>query len=239
MPEKAPRTALLVEASLVLIGAAAFAIAFTWPILSRLHNIGIADDWAEHLQPDWTAFYTITHFHQIPLWNPYRCGGMPLLAHPLSICLSPLFLVQLIFGPFVGVNLQITIHVAIGWLGGYVLGRCLGLGAIGSILCAAIFPASTWFYLHLAIGHLEYLPTMYMPLTIALLWLGIQRQRILFLMLAGLLLALTLDEGGVYQCTRVLLLAGLLAIYLAAVKGASGRYGAWSSSALHRSVSAR
>jgi len=86
---------------------------------------------------------------------------------------------------------------------------------IGSVICATIFPASTWFYLHIAIGHLEYLPTMYMPLTVAMLWIGMQRQRILFLMIAGLLLALTLDEGGVYQCTRVLLLAGLLATYLA------------------------
>jgi hypothetical protein len=208
------RETRLIESLLAVFGAIVFAVAFTWPILSRLSFIGIADDWAEHLQPDWAAYYTIMHFHQAPLWNPYRCGGMPLLAHPLSICLSPLFLVQLIFGPFVGVNLQIPIHLAIGWIGGYILGRSLGLGVIASIVCATIFPASSWFYLHIAIGHLEYLPTMYMPLTIAMLWLGIQRQKPLFCMMAGLLLALTLAEGGVYQCTRVLLLAGLLGLYL-------------------------
>jgi len=215
--ENADRTTVLIEASLAIVGAVVFAIAFTWPILRRLSFIGIADDWAEHLQPDWVAFYTITHFHQVPLWNPYRCGGMPLLAHPLSLCVSPLFLVQLLLGPFVGINLQIPIHVAIGWIGGYVLGRCLGIGVIGSLVCATIFPASSWFYLHIAIGHLEYLPTMYMPLTIAMLWLGIQRHKLFFCMLAGLLLALTLDEGGVYQCTRVLLLAGLLTLYLAII----------------------
>jgi hypothetical protein len=207
----------LLEASLAVVGAIAFAVAFTWPILGRLTFIGIADDWAEHLQPDWAAYYTITHFHQVPLWNPYRCGGMPLLAHPLSICISPLFLVQLICGPFVGVNLQITIHLALGWIGGYILGRCLNLGVVASVVCATIFPASSWYYLHIAIGHLEYLPTMFMPLTIALLWFGIQRHRLLFCMLAGLLLALTLEEGGVYQCTRVILLAGMVALYLAIV----------------------
>jgi len=202
---------------MAVIGAIAFGVAFTWPILSRLRFIGIADDWAEHLQPDWTAYYTITHFHQAPLWNPYRCGGMPLLAHPLSICVSPLFLVQLICGPFVGVNLQIPIHLAIGWIGGYILGRSLGLGIVASIVCATIFPASSWFYLHIAIGHLEYLPTMYMPLIVAMLWLGIQRRGLMFCMIAGLLLAMTLAEGGVYQCTRVIFLAGVLALYLAIV----------------------
>jgi hypothetical protein len=217
--EHSARRAFLIESLLVTLGAIAFAVAFTWPILHRLPFIGLADDWAEHLQPDWAAYYTITHFHQVPLWNPYRCGGMPLLAHPLSICMSPLFLVQLILGPFIGVNLQIPIHIAIGWLGGYILGRCIGLGAIGSIACATIFPASSWYYLHLAIGHLEYLPGMYMPLTIALLWFGIRRQRAIFCMLAGLLLALTLAEGGVYQCTRVLLLAGVLGLYLSLAEG--------------------
>lgn len=207
--------AFLGEASLVALGAVCFAVAFTWPILGRLARIGIADDWCEHLEPDWAAFYTISHFHQVPLWNPYRCGGMPLLAHPLSLCVSPLFLVQIIFGPFVGVNLQIPIHIGIGWIGGYVLGRCLGLGRVGSVACASIFSASSWFYLHIAVGHLEYLPTMYMPLTLAMVWLGAQRHRLLPWVVAGLLLAVTLGEGGVYQCTRVMIFASLLALYLA------------------------
>jgi len=217
--EGAEKRAFLIETSLAVLGAIGFGVAFTWPILWRLSYIGVADDWAEHLQPDWVAYYTITHFHQVPLWNPYRCGGMPLLAHPLSLCVSPLFLVQLILGPFVGANLQIPIHLAIGWLGGYVLGRCLKLGVVASVVCATIFPASSWYYLHIAIGHLEYLPTMYMPLTIAMLWLAIERQKLLFCMIAGLLLALTLEEGGVYQCTRVVLLAGVLVTYLAIVNG--------------------
>ena len=195
-----------------------FAIGFTWPILGRLGRIGIVDDWSEHLEPDWAAFYTISHFHQAPLWNPYRCGGMPLLAHPLSLCVSPLFLVQLIFGPFVGINLQIPIHIAIGWIGGYVLAKSLGMGLLARLACASIFPASSWFYLHIAVGHLEYLPAMYMPLILALVWLGAERHRLLPWVIAGLLLAMTLGEGGVYQCTRVMIFASLLAVYQAVAK---------------------
>jgi hypothetical protein len=202
---------------LVCLGAVCFAAAFSWPILGRLGRIGLADDWSEHLQPNWVAFYTISHFHQVPLWNPYRCGGMPLLAHPLSLCVSPTFLVQLIFGPFVGIDLQIPIHIAIGWIGGYLLATSLGMGFCGRIACASIFPASSWFYLHMAVGHLEYLPAMYMPLTLALFWLGTNRHRVLPCLMAGLLLAITFGEGGVYQCTRVVILALLLSLYLAVV----------------------
>jgi hypothetical protein len=205
------------EVLLVALGVGCFVWAFSSPILLKLWGMGITDDWSEHLQPDWAAYYTIIHFHQIPLWNPYRCGGMPLLAHPLSLFVSPTFIVQLILGPFVGLNLQIPIHIAIAWTGGYALARIMGMGYLGRLICASVLPASSWFYLHMAVGHLEYLPTMYLPWIVTLVWLGTQRETMWPWIGAGLLLALTFLEGGVYHCTRVILLTGLLALYAAVV----------------------
>jgi len=205
------------EAVLVGLGAACFAAAFSYPTLEHLDRIGIVYDWGEHLQPNWAAFYTILHFRQIPLWNPYRCGGMPLLAHPLSPFVTPLFVLQLIFGPFVGVNLEIPVHIAIGWIGGYLLARSLEMGRLGGLTCASVFSASSWFYLHIAVGHLEYLPAAYMPWIAFLVWQGIQRQKLLPWVLGGLLLAITFGEGGVYQCVRIVLLVWVLSLYFAVV----------------------
>ncbi len=206
------------EVLLIAAGVLSFVAAFSYPILQHLSRMGIVDDWSEHLQPNWAAFYSITHFHQAPLWNPYRCGGMPLLGHPLSLVASPLFLLQIIFGPFVGLSMQIPVHLAIAWTGGYVLGRSLGMDFPGRIICASVFPASSWFYLHIAVGHLEYLPTMYMPWIAALAWLGTTRKSLMPWVAAGLLLAITFGEGGVYQALRVLLLSSLLTGYWAATR---------------------
>ncbi len=206
------------EVMLIAAGVLSFVAAFSYPILLHLSSIGIVDDWSEHLQLNWAAFYSITHFHQAPLWNPYRCGGMPLLGHPLSLVASPLFLLQIIFGPFVGLSMQIPVHLAIAWTGGYALGRSLGMDFPGRVICASVFPASSWFYLHLAVGHLEYLPAMYMPWIAALAWLGATRRSLMPWVAAGLLLAITFGEGGVYQALRVLLLLTVLTGYWAATR---------------------
>ncbi len=214
----APAAIKLRETLLVGAGAGCFAAAFSYPILGRLSRIGLVDDWAEHLQPDWAAFYSITHFHQLPLWSPYRCGGMPLLAHPLSLFVTPLVALQLIFGPFTGLNLQIPVHLAITWAGGYMLARRLGMDLLGRLTCASIFPASSWFYLHIAVGHLEYLPAAYLPWIVMLVWVGTEQESILPWIAAGLLIAITFGEGGAYQCTRAVFFASLLAIYSTVVR---------------------
>src|SRR5579883_1236873 len=88
------------EAALVILGALGFAAAFSYPILTDPSNIGVVWDWPEFLIRNWVACYSVRHFHQLPLWNPYECGGMPLLAHPSSQILTPLFVLPLVFGPF-------------------------------------------------------------------------------------------------------------------------------------------
>src|SRR6478609_2974304 len=44
-------------------------------------------------------------FHQMPLWNPYGCGGEVLLANPQSMVASPLIFLSLIFGTALGLKL--------------------------------------------------------------------------------------------------------------------------------------
>src|SRR5579884_2157457 len=198
-------------------GMAGFTVAFSYPVLIDLGRIGVVWDWPEFLMRNWVAFYSLHHFHQVPLWNPYECGGMPLLAHPSSQILTPLFALQMLFGPFVGLDLQIPVHLAIAWSGGYVLGRVLGMGSLGRLACASIFPASSWFYLHVAVGHLNFLPTAYLPWVAAVAVAGSKSRRLLPWIITGLLLAIMFGEGGVYQPTQAIMLALLIALWMAAL----------------------
>jgi len=67
------------------------------PIFQEFENWGVRD-WDLHIFYHAVPVSTILDYHQFPLWNPYHCGGSPLLAHPQSSFLSPTVLFSLIFG---------------------------------------------------------------------------------------------------------------------------------------------
>src|ERR1700693_5382479 len=108
------------ESAFVICCAILFGLAFSLPVLAHLSAVSTNYDWDFHLELHWVPFYKVTHFHQFPLWNPYRCGGLPMLANPHSRILTPFFLLHLLFGPFIGLHLEIPLHLAIGWSGGFV-----------------------------------------------------------------------------------------------------------------------
>src|SRR6516165_10540509 len=45
------------------------------------------------------AVDTVKRFGELPLWNPYYCGGLDALGAPQSRWASPTFLVSLLLGP--------------------------------------------------------------------------------------------------------------------------------------------
>ncbi len=206
------------QTALAIAGLLIFMAVFSYPVLTGLGTIGLVWDWPEFLIRYWAAYRSLHDFHQIPLWNPYECGGMPLLAHPSSQVLNPLFGLALIFGPFTGLGLQIALDLAIAWTGCYVLARALGMGTLGSLTSASIFPASSWFYLHIGVGHLNFLPSAYLPWIAAVTVIGGGRRRLVPWMLGGLMLAIMFGEGGVYQPTQAMILAVELALCLAVVR---------------------
>src|SRR3989442_2837004 len=68
---------------------------------------------------DWRYFQTLLEvarrsvlwFHQVPLWNPYSCGGEVLLANPQSQVATPAFLFTLGFGTALGVKLGLLAYL--------------------------------------------------------------------------------------------------------------------------------
>lgn len=110
---------------------------------------------------------TIVHFHQLPVWNPYKCGGMPMLGNPQSHFLTPWFLLTLLFGPFIGLRLEIPIYIAIAWSGAYVLARVAGTRPLGALAAAMLFATSSWFYVRVTAGLLAMCGFAYLPWAIA------------------------------------------------------------------------
>ncbi len=204
------------EVGLVVLGSLAFAVAFTYPIVANMTGLGLDHDWDLTMEMHWAPFYTVAHFHQLPLWDPYKCGGVPLLGNPQSRILTPFFLVHLLFGPLLGIHLEIIAHLAIGFGGAYLLARQIDIGKLGAFACGATFAGSSWYSLRMAPGHSVFLCIMYIPWVVALFWMGWRNRQLMFAVPTGFAAALIFFEGGIYQTTHVALVLLLLALVLGA-----------------------
>src|SRR4051812_25468839 len=73
-------------------------------------------DWDLHLSKAEAAARAVAT-HAFPFWDPYPCGGMPLLAHPESRILTPFFLLHLALAPARALRWEIALHIWIAVAG--------------------------------------------------------------------------------------------------------------------------
>jgi len=181
------------------------AILFSWPVLENLNYWGI-QDWDWFLTQAGLTRESILIYGQLPLWNPYWKGGMPLLAHPESNILSPAFLVQLFAGEVIAAKINIVLHYFIGLIGMYVLSRWFRLDRIAAILAAVVFMLSSIYALALTVGMEWGYGIAFMPWAFYCFLRG--REKFVWAIAASLVLAMMWFGGGVYPFTITFLLLG-------------------------------
>jgi hypothetical protein len=207
----------------VVLGFVAVAGLFCLPVLESGSAFGI-DDWDQQLFYLESARRSLLVYHQIPWWDPWYCGGSPLLANPSSNFLDPLLLVLALgFGVLWAGKLSIVVHQVVGMVGAFLLARRLGARGVPALLSGVIFGCSSVFTLHLATGHVNWLALGWLPFA-ALFTCGAvdaaavldYRRAAAEALLAGLATALLLFTGNayffVYQCLFVALYGVLTAV---------------------------
>ena len=122
---------------------------------------------------DWQWFHfmwesgraSYLRFHEVPLWQPYHCGGVPMWGGPQTQLYAPTYLFfGLIFGTTIGHKLYLLFHATLGLAGMYVLCRRIyGLDTTGACAAAFIWCCSGFFAWHGAGGHATYLAFYYGP----------------------------------------------------------------------------
>ncbi len=205
---------ILCDSSVVGPGLGTWILKPQLAALTRIPSDGADRDMFTQLR--WVPYYTLTHFHQLPFWNPYKCGGMPMLGNPESAIVTPFLLLYLVFGLIPGMLLEIYVHVAIMFAGGYVFGRELGLVPRAALVLAAMFPSSSWLSLHVAMGHLNFLSIAYIPWILSLLLMSNRLRQWHLAILGGLLCGLTLTEGN-YGFVFAAMLVAIVAVWYAAI----------------------
>ncbi|MBI4950110.1 MAG: hypothetical protein HY955_08205 [Deltaproteobacteria bacterium] len=179
---------------------AALALIYISPVLADIRNIGVAD-WDSQLFYHAAPLKTMLEYGQFPLWNPYFCGGAPMLASPELSFLSPAYVFVLLFGEVVGVKLVIVLFTVLGMWGMYMLSRTLGLGRLSALFPPVAYIMSSWYALRITEGHSGFLPFALLPYVVAFYVKSVENRSIKSFILSGLFWAWMILAGGVYPTT--------------------------------------
>ncbi len=121
------------------------ALVATWPILLSAGSQNEFRDALVLLHYEEVARKTLLDFHELPLWNPYYCGGLYGLGAPQARFASPTLLLTALFGSHRGDALACFSLLLLGLEGAYRYARSRGAGALGSMFAAPVFGLSGFF----------------------------------------------------------------------------------------------
>ena len=140
---------------------------------------------------------SISRWGELPLWNPYECGGVPLWDNPQSIVAAPIILFMQPFSTTATIGVFVAAHVIAGFVGMWLLCRHeLRCSRMAAFVGACLFAFSASHSNHAAGGHTTFVAFQFAPLAL-LLWRRAEHDARCGIGL-GLLTALMLYEGGVY-----------------------------------------
>jgi hypothetical protein len=165
-----------------------------WPALSAYPSTQVGDGPFFHEMID-AARVSVFRYHELPLWNPYQCGGVPLWDNPQGIAAAPLLWPLFVFGTTRAIELWYVVHTAIGFLCMWVLVRHeLRLSAPASLVASAMWAFAGVHNQHLTGGHFVWVPYFYYP--IALFFWRRAEQDLRMAIGLGVVFALDMHEGG-------------------------------------------
>ncbi len=149
----------------------------------------------------------IARYHELPMWNPYECGGLPLWDNPQGPAGAPLVLLMFITNTTKTMMAWYVLHSAAGFLCMWILARKdLKLSRPAAVLASLAWAYSGFHQQHYAGGHFVFVPFLYLPLAVYL-WRRAEHD----LRAAGglaILVAWMFHEGAVYPLPHLMLVLG-------------------------------
>ncbi|QQR90038.1 MAG: hypothetical protein IPJ88_18090 [Myxococcales bacterium] len=135
---------------------------FLWPLLSHASDIN-AFVMLNLSSYERDAVITMRRFFELPLWDPYYCGGIYALGSPQSRFASPSFLISLIFGQERGALLIAFVLLIVGMEGCFRYLRSIHHNSWSALLCAPLFPLSGFFASLFFLGWINFFSFLAIP----------------------------------------------------------------------------
>ncbi len=190
-----------------------FALAFAlsifawWPMLGAMPQTQGGDGPVFHKMFE-AARVSVVRYHELPLWNPYECGGLPLWDNPQAPFGAPLMWPLYFLGSNKTVALWYVAHSAFGFVSMWLLARReLGQSRGAAFVASGAWAFCGFFANHLPGGHLVFAAFQYFPLGIYF-WRQADTDYRKAIGL-GALVALMIYEGGVYPIPHLAVILGV------------------------------
>lgn len=120
----------------------AIAVWFLWPWVANPYQIGTAHDAAYFHHHAVAAWRSWAQYGQLPVWNPWFCGGIPALGNLQESSVSPSVLLQVVLGLMPGSVLAMVLWFAGGMEGAWRYARRWGATRTSAIGAAVAFALS-------------------------------------------------------------------------------------------------
>ncbi len=117
------------------LGVAAMIAVVMYPWLKNLHTFGF-HDWDVETSHRYLAILSLLHYHELPGWNPYACGGFPAWGYVEAdtILVSPFLPAYLILPLSIALRVEVLGMAALGAAGAWAAASrfTAGQGAAGA-----------------------------------------------------------------------------------------------------------
>src|SRR5581483_2898617 len=149
---------------------------------------------------------------QLPLWNPYIFGGMPLLANVYTGALYPPNWIFAVFSPAVALNALMisTCHLAL--VGMYLYARRIGLERLSALVAGIVFTFSGF-----SIAHLDHIHRLTAVVWLPWIMLAIeelyQKASWRWIVLGAVFIALQLFAGDPQMTLYTAMVGGAYALF--------------------------
>lgn len=183
------------------------ALVLVWPILPHAAELNEFRDGQVLFNYEDVAVRTVRNWLELPLWNPYYCGGLYALGTPQSRFAAPPFLLSLLFGPLRAAPLIAMAMGVLGMEGFYRFARMRTASALGPALVAPLFAGNGFFAFSFFHGWLNFYGFELLPWVLFGIDLSLRGRRAGAVYVAGAF-AFIVGFGGTYGGP----LAGLLAL---------------------------
>ncbi len=182
----------------------AIAVAAEWPYLMHAGAMIDYRDAQYFTLFEESARISVLKFHQLPLWNPYYCGGIYHLGTPSARFTAPTFLLTLLFGTLRASSLVAVLATLAGFEGTYRYARARGARALGALLTAPVFALAGFFPRSAAFEWINFLGFELLPWAALGLRIAL-RGRLSGALLAGAAIGWMTCFGGTYAAPYMLL----------------------------------
>ena len=194
---------------LLLLAAAAllFAVLAWWPMMTTYPHTPELDGQYSFFQFE-IGRAIILRFHELPLWNPFDCRGIPHWDFPESMSASPILLTTFWLPALYQYYLWNVLHCAVGFVGMWLLIRDdLRLSRIASLCAACLWAFGAAHTAQYTTGHEMMVGFWNIPLLLFLWRRGEHAYG--YTIGAGIVMAWMIYDGGTYPVPYCALFLGV------------------------------